>query len=51
MKFDDYLECYLHAVGGENRATSRGDRARASTWRRVQAVYARLMRTSMLAVG
>jgi hypothetical protein len=51
MSFDDYLDCYLHALGGENRATLRGDRERALTWRRVQGVYARLMRAATLAAG
>jgi hypothetical protein len=49
MTFDDYLDCYLHAVGGENRAALRGQWERAATWQRVQAIYAQFMRESMLA--
>jgi hypothetical protein len=47
MNFDDYLECYLHALGGENRAALRGQWERAVTWQRVQTVYTRLMRESL----
>jgi hypothetical protein len=51
MKFQDYLECYLHALSGENRAALRGQWDQAATWQLVQATYARLMRESLVAVA
>lgn len=51
MNFDAYLECYLHAIGGEKRAAARGEWKRAATWQRVQTTYARLMRESLAAAA